>query len=95
MYCWQLYNGNKKQLTVVDAADPNASNWMRYVNCARHWREQNLVAYQYRGQIYYRTVKIIPRFTELMVFYGSEYANSLNINLGSYNAPEHYTDMCK
>ncbi|XP_052748157.1 putative histone-lysine N-methyltransferase PRDM6 [Galleria mellonella] len=90
MYCWQLYDGNNKRRAVVDAKDPNASNWMRYVNCARHWREQNLVAYQYRGQIYYRTIKIIPRFTELMVFYGSEFANMLYIDLGKYNSPPGY-----
>ncbi|PZC71882.1 hypothetical protein B5X24_HaOG212294 [Helicoverpa armigera] len=63
---------------------------MRYVNCARNWREQNLLAYQYQRQLYYRTIKIIPRFTELLVFYGSEFANTLHINLSKYNAPPGY-----
>ncbi|KAG6461217.1 hypothetical protein O3G_MSEX012493 [Manduca sexta] len=53
MYCWQIFDHNKPS-HVVDAADGNNSNWMRYVNCARHWSEQNLVAYQYKGQLYYR-----------------------------------------
>ncbi|XP_063899250.1 histone-lysine N-methyltransferase PRDM9-like [Helicoverpa armigera] len=90
MYCWQIYDRNGKRSHVVDAEDGNRSNWMRYVNCARNWREQNLLAYQYQGQLYYRTIKIIPRFTELLVFYGSEFANTLHINLSKYNAPPGY-----
>ncbi|XP_062526882.1 histone-lysine N-methyltransferase PRDM7-like isoform X3 [Bombyx mori] len=90
MYCWQIYDSNNKPSHVVDAADPNRSNWMRYVNCARRWTEQNLVAFQYQGQLYYRTIKIIPRFTELMVFYGGAFANILHINLSKYNAPTNY-----
>ncbi|KAL4718734.1 hypothetical protein ACJJTC_009372 [Scirpophaga incertulas] len=58
---------------------------MRYVNCSRHWEEQNLIAYQYQGQIYYRTIKIIPKFTELLVFYGGEFAQMLGVNLKLYN----------
>ncbi|XP_026748018.1 zinc finger protein 501-like isoform X2 [Trichoplusia ni] len=90
MYCWQIYDRNNKPSHVIDAADSGRSNWLRYVNCARHWREQNLLAYQYQGELYYRTIKIIPRFTELMVFYGSEFANSLHINLSKYNSPPGY-----
>ncbi|XP_053622482.1 histone-lysine N-methyltransferase PRDM9-like [Plodia interpunctella] len=90
MYCWQIKSADLKHRTVVDAADGETSNWMRYVNCARNWSEQNLVAYQYRGQIYYRTIKIIPRFTELLVFYGSEFANALGIELHYYNSPPRY-----
>ncbi|CAH2062320.1 unnamed protein product, partial [Iphiclides podalirius] len=70
----------------VDAADDDHANWMRYVNCSRNWQQQNLLAYQYRGQIYYRTIKTIPRFGELLVFYGSEFAWSLNIDLTIYNS---------
>ncbi|KAL4703491.1 hypothetical protein ACJJTC_011293 [Scirpophaga incertulas] len=89
-YCWQLYNERRVRTKVVDAADPNYSNWMRYVNCSRHWREQNLVAYQYRGQIYYRTIKIIPPNTELLVFYGGQFARLLGVNLKHYNSVDHY-----
>ncbi|CAH0602507.1 unnamed protein product [Chrysodeixis includens] len=93
MYCWQIFSRNNKPLHVVDAADSNRSNWMRYVNCARHWREQNLLAYQYQGELYYRTIKTIPRFTELLVFYGSEFANVLHINIGKYNCDRYYRDL--
>jgi len=34
------------------------SNWMRYVNCANTETEQNLMAFQYKGGIYYRSFKV-------------------------------------
>ena len=43
----------------VNGADVQESNWMRYVNCSRVEDEQNLVAYQYRGEIFYRAYKDI------------------------------------
>ena len=43
----------------VNGADVQESNWMRYVNCSRTEEEQNLVAYQYRGEIFYRAYKDI------------------------------------
>ncbi|XP_050556714.1 histone-lysine N-methyltransferase PRDM9-like [Spodoptera frugiperda] len=95
MYCWQIYSDYNRRSHVIDAADNNSSNWMRYVNCARHWKEQNLLAYQYKGQLYYRTIKIIPRFTELMVFYGSEFANALHINLTKYNNAKYYGEVTR
>uniref|UniRef100_A0A2A4JN76 SET domain-containing protein n=1 Tax=Heliothis virescens TaxID=7102 RepID=A0A2A4JN76_HELVI len=54
MYCWQIYNRNNRRAHVIDAVNSDRSNWMRYVNCARHWKEQNLLAYQFKGQLYYR-----------------------------------------
>jgi hypothetical protein len=38
----------------VNAGDPSRSNWLRLVNCARFEHEQNLIAFQYKGQMYYR-----------------------------------------
>ena len=52
---------------------------MRYVNCARHDQEQNLCAFQYKNEIYYRTFKIIKPGQELLVWYGDSYASLLGI----------------
>ncbi|XP_062601673.1 zinc finger protein OZF-like [Saccostrea cucullata] len=52
---------------------------MRYVNCARSESEQNVVAFQYKGQIYYRSFKDIPAGTELLVWYGNDYGKELGI----------------
>ncbi|KAK3100301.1 hypothetical protein FSP39_017857 [Pinctada imbricata] len=77
-YSWQIYyHGKPKHF--VNAYGMKNSNWMRYVNCARSESEQNLVAFQYRGQIYYRTYKEIKPGTELLVWYGHEYGKELGI----------------
>ena len=64
----------------IDGKDPARSNWLRFINCARNEEEQNVVAFQYRGQIFYRTFKHIYPGTELLVWYGEEYARELGIS---------------
>ena len=76
--CLQVIEGGKVS-HVVDAIDEAESNWMRFVNCARFEDEQNLVAFQHRGKIYYRTCKPIEPGKELLVWYGDEYACNLDI----------------
>ena len=51
------------------------------MNCSRVEEEQNLIAYQYRGEIYYRAYKDIQAGVELLVWYGEDYAAHLGINL--------------
>lgn len=51
----------------------------RYVNCARDDEEQNLVAFQYHRQIFYRTYQVIRPGCELLVWYGDEYGQELGI----------------
>ncbi|KAM4703203.1 histone-lysine N-methyltransferase PRDM7-like [Rhinophrynus dorsalis] len=77
-YSWLITKG-KKHYEYIDAKDEKRSNWMRYVNCARYEEEQNLVAFQYQGKIYYRACRNILPFTELLVWYGEEYGKELGI----------------
>ncbi|XP_069101761.1 zinc finger protein 85-like isoform X2 [Argopecten irradians] len=77
-YAWQIYE-NGKPSHFIDAFDKVHSNWMRYVNCARTEEEQNMTAYQHKGQIYYRTHKVIQPGSELLVWYGEEYSDELGI----------------
>ncbi|KAF6075541.1 hypothetical protein HJG60_015507 [Phyllostomus discolor] len=56
---------------------------MRYVNCARDDEEQNLVAFQYHGQIFYRTCRVIRSGYELLVWFGIEYGQELGSKWGS------------
>ncbi|XP_019060701.1 histone-lysine N-methyltransferase PRDM9 [Fukomys damarensis] len=67
----------------VDGKDTSRANWMRYVNCARDEEEQNLVAFQYHRQIFYRTCQAIRPGSELFVWYGNEYGEELGIKWGS------------
>ena len=52
---------------------------VRYVNCARHEEEQNLVAFQYRGGVVYRCCRDVVKGEELLVWYGDDYAKELGI----------------
>uniref|UniRef100_A0A6P7FK43 Histone-lysine N-methyltransferase PRDM9-like n=1 Tax=Diabrotica virgifera virgifera TaxID=50390 RepID=A0A6P7FK43_DIAVI len=81
-YAWRLEDGS-----LVDASDEKTSNYLRYINCARNVSEQNLIAFQYQGQLYYRTSKMISKGEELLVYYGSRYANQLGIDPEKYFKP--------
>ncbi|KAM9308388.1 PR domain zinc finger protein 14 [Gastrophryne carolinensis] len=54
-------------------------NWMTLVNCARFPEEQNLIAVQTDGEIYYETCKEILPKQELLVWYGDSYLQFLGI----------------
>ncbi|XP_072918409.1 histone-lysine N-methyltransferase PRDM7-like [Hemitrygon akajei] len=77
-YSWVISKANN-DLEYIDAQDESKSNWMRFVNCARKEEEQNLVAFQHCGNIYYRTCKPVPPDCELLVWYGDDYAKELGI----------------
>jgi len=54
---------------------------MRFVNCARNEAEQNLISFQYHGDIYYHTIKHVTPGSELLVWYGEEYAKELGLSV--------------
>ena len=56
----------------IDRQDTTDSNWMKFVNTARH-EEQNVIVYQYHGNIYYRTFKNISPASELLGGYRKHY----------------------
>ena len=79
----------------VDGTEENCSNWMRFVNCSRSEDEQNLVAFQFRGEIFYRSYKPIPPNTELLVWYGEKYAEDLGIVVADDGIEEGMPRICK
>ncbi|XP_011788412.1 PREDICTED: histone-lysine N-methyltransferase PRDM9-like, partial [Colobus angolensis palliatus] len=81
-YSWLITKG-RNCYEYVDGKDKSWANWMRYVNCARDDEEQNLVAFQYHRQIFYRTCQVIRPGCELLVWYGDEYGQELGIKWGS------------
>ena len=52
---------------------------MRYINCPRTADEENLFSFQCHEEIYYCVYKDILAGTELLVWYGNEYAENLGI----------------
>ncbi|XP_053526959.1 histone-lysine N-methyltransferase PRDM9-like [Artibeus jamaicensis] len=81
-YSWLIAKG-RNCYEYVDGKDRSWANWMRYVNCARDDKEQNLVAFQYHGQIFYRTCQVIRPGCELLVWCGDEYGQELGSKWGS------------
>ncbi|XP_076409101.1 histone-lysine N-methyltransferase PRDM9 isoform X1 [Peromyscus maniculatus bairdii] len=81
-YSWLITKG-RNCYEYVNGQDESQANWMRYVNCARDDEEQNLVAFQYHRQIFYRTCRVIRPGCELLVWYGDEYGQELGIQWGS------------
>ncbi|XP_059900618.1 histone-lysine N-methyltransferase PRDM9-like isoform X5 [Gadus macrocephalus] len=76
-YSWEIYKSRHSDY--IDAKRETLSNWMRYVNCARNEEEQNLIAFQHKGGILYRTCGFVTPGAELLVWYGDEYARHLGI----------------
>ncbi|XP_065429980.1 histone-lysine N-methyltransferase PRDM9 isoform X4 [Chrysemys picta bellii] len=81
-YSWLITKG-RNWYVYIDGKDETNANWMRYVNCARDEEEQNLVAFQYHGKIYYRVCRAILPHSELLVWYGDEYGKELGIKWGT------------
>nr|XP_005998057.1 PREDICTED: histone-lysine N-methyltransferase PRDM9-like [Latimeria chalumnae] len=81
-YSWVITKG-KNYYEYIDAKDEDKSNWMRYVNCAREEEEQNLVAFQHHGKIFYRSCRQILPGRELLVWYGDDYGKELGIKWNS------------
>ncbi|XP_043766487.1 probable histone-lysine N-methyltransferase PRDM7 [Cervus elaphus] len=86
-YSWLITKG-RNCYEYVDGKDTSWANWMRYVNCARDDEEQNLVAVQYHGQIFYRTCQVVRPGCELLVWYGDEYGQDLGIKQDSRGKSE-------
>jgi hypothetical protein len=74
----RLSNGN---LVYIDGNDDAEANWLKYVNCSRTAKEQNMYAFDFKGAIYYLTIRQVLPGTELLVYYGDAYANTLNIDV--------------
>eukprot|EP00057_Strongylocentrotus_purpuratus_P029706 XP_011684180.1 PREDICTED: zinc finger protein 585A [Strongylocentrotus purpuratus] len=77
-FAWEICVQGKV-IHCIDGKNERKGNWLRFVNCARNLSEQNLVAFQHLGEIYYHTCKAIEPATELLVYYGEEFAKKLDV----------------
>ncbi|XP_027012391.2 histone-lysine N-methyltransferase PRDM9-like isoform X1 [Tachysurus fulvidraco] len=76
-YSWVIYKDRQRE-EYVDATNEIHANWMRYVNCACTEEDQNLMAFQYQGGIFYRCCQPIKPGQELLVGYQEEYIKDLS-----------------
>ena len=54
---------------------------MRFIQCARHKDEQNLLAIQFDENIFYKAFRDITPGTELLVWYDERYTQFMGIPL--------------
>ena len=66
----------------IDGSDENSSSWMRFIRCARSRVEQNMGAYQYGQNIYYKACRDISAGEELLVWYSDRYGKHFEIPIG-------------
>nr|XP_020482110.1 LOW QUALITY PROTEIN: PR domain zinc finger protein 14-like [Labrus bergylta] len=76
---WEVFE-NGRLSHFVDGRG-GSGNWMSLVKCARFPDEQNLIAVQVQGQIFYEACKEIRPGQELLVWYGDCYMQFLGIPL--------------
>ncbi|CAG5115934.1 unnamed protein product, partial [Candidula unifasciata] len=74
---WEIFQDGK--LNHFIDGHSCSGNWMAYVNCARYAQEQNLIAMQVEGEIWYEACKDIPQGTELLVWYGDCYLQFMGV----------------
>ncbi|XP_077445255.1 putative histone-lysine N-methyltransferase PRDM6 isoform X2 [Stigmatopora argus] len=80
-HLWEIYDSEGTLCHFLDGNDPVKSSWMRYIRCARHCGEQNMMVVQYRSSIFYRACLDIPRGSELLVWYNDSYTSFFGIPL--------------
>lgn len=76
-FIFQIFQDGELTHYVDGAGDQR--NWMKYVNCARHDGEQNLVLVQEEGEVFYEVCKEVPEGCELLVWYGDTYLKYMGI----------------
>ncbi|XP_012284830.1 PR domain zinc finger protein 15 isoform X2 [Orussus abietinus] len=67
----------------LDYSNENNSNWMCFVVPASNAKEQNLICYQVKHDIFYTAMRAIPAGEELRVWYAPYYA--LKMKMPLYN----------
>ncbi|XP_062578217.1 histone-lysine N-methyltransferase PRDM7-like [Saccostrea cucullata] len=80
LYAWILNSGDEGAVThFVDAASPAKSNWLRYINSPRNYKEENVHSVICDDLVFYMTSQVVTPNTELLVWYGSWYGFRLGI----------------
>ncbi|XP_071958799.1 uncharacterized protein [Antedon mediterranea] len=84
---WKIQKPDQS-VSYVDCSDEAECNWMMFIRPAKRYSEQNLVAFQADGNIYFATMKNIDPKTELKVWYTRVYAEFLGLSVLEATAEE-------
>ena len=77
---WELFD-NGQQIRHFLCPTQHEQCWMKFVNCARYNKEQNLCLVQSNGQIFYKAIADIETGYELLVWYGENYVQYMGFPL--------------
>lgn len=88
---WKLKGGR----FVVSSDNAKNLNWMQFIRRAKSPTEQNLVCFQFKGRLYYKTKRQIEKGQELLVFYGDAHSRSKNKAVETYLSPKVLREMYK
>ncbi|XP_050414813.1 uncharacterized protein LOC126828844 [Patella vulgata] len=79
-YAWEVFNFETNRVQhIINATNPVFGNWMRYVNCARYFEEQNIVSVQVDEEVYYKAIKDIEVGEELLTWFDLEQRQNVNV----------------
>ncbi|XP_064626585.1 PR domain zinc finger protein 15-like [Lineus longissimus] len=65
----------------MDLSSEDECNWMMFIRPAKKKEEQNMIAYQHDGKIFFSTTQVIPTGKELKVWYAPHYAKLMKRKL--------------
>lgn len=76
-YTWEVFKDGEVTCFIDGKHDPN--NWLKFINCARYEREQNMIVVQDGDEVFFEVVCDILEGTELLVWYGDSYLKYMGI----------------
>ncbi|XP_065904055.1 oocyte zinc finger protein XlCOF6-like [Dysidea avara] len=93
-YFWEIRK-NGSESYYIDAKNEKHANWLRFINYARSVEEQNLLSFQYQGNIYCHAIDDIKPGTELLVWYGEQYVKLLGLPVDQIIDANYTCSHCK
>ncbi|XP_053373954.1 PR domain-containing protein 11-like [Mercenaria mercenaria] len=90
-YSWMIQprdGEDRADIVWIDAKDVSLSNWLRYFNTPTTIAMENVVAFQFKGEMFYQVFKSIQPGTEMLIWYGENYGDYLKIE--EFEPPRYY-----
>lgn len=89
VYAWMIEDYSRKTGEPINGKTIGyldgklVGNWSKWVNCGRTSEENNMIAEQRFGKIYYKALRDIKPGEELFIDYGEGFRKELGIEYGS------------
>ncbi|KAK0091934.1 hypothetical protein PV326_002495 [Microctonus aethiopoides] len=77
----KIFKNNCSEISYLDYSDETTSNWMCFIQPASNAKEQNLICYQMKDDIFYTAMRTISAGEQLRVWYAPYYAIKMKMPL--------------